>query len=124
MVDDNHDAADSLGMLLRGSGNDVRTAYDGKTALAAAGEFRPEAILLDLGLPGLSGFEVARRIRKESWGEEIRLIALSGWGQEDDIRRTREAGFNAHMIKPPDYPALLALLAALTSKTRRDLTLR
>jgi signal transduction histidine kinase/ActR/RegA family two-component response regulator len=124
VVDDNHDAADSLGMLLRGSGHDVRTAYDGKTALAAAGEFRPEAILLDLGLPGLSGFEVARRIRKESWGEEIRLIALSGWGQEDDIRRTREAGFNAHMIKPPDYPALLALLAALTSKTRRDLTLR
>ncbi len=124
VVDDNHDAADSLAMLLKGSGHDVRMAYDGVAALAAAGEFRPDVILLDLGLPGLSGFEVARRIRTEPWGGPMRLIALSGWGQEEDIRRTRDAGFNAHMIKPPDFTALLNLLSTLGDRHRQDLTLR
>jgi CheY-like chemotaxis protein len=110
VVDDNQDSANSLAMLLRLMGNDVRTAYDGLEAVGAAAAFHPELILLDIGLPKLDGYEVARRIRHEH-GNQVLLIALTGWGQEDDRRRSREAGFDQHLTKPVEVNALQSLLA-------------
>lgn len=106
VVDDNRDSADSLRMLLRLKGNEVRTAYDGLKALEVAEEFRPELVLLDIGLPKLNGYEVAGRIRKQRWGREVILVALTGWGQDEDRRRTEEAGFNLHIVKPLDVAEL------------------
>jgi signal transduction histidine kinase/ActR/RegA family two-component response regulator len=113
VVDDNRDAADSLGMLLRVTGNEPRTAYDGAEAVAVAGEFRPDVVLLDIGLPKLNGYEVARRVRQEGWGKGMVLIALTGWGQDEDRRRSREAGFDSHMVKPVEITALMTVLADL-----------
>jgi len=110
VVDDNRDSADSLGMLLRIKGNDVRTAYDGPEALEAAAAFLPELIMLDIGLPKLNGFEVARRIRQQPQGREMMLVALTGWGQDDDRRLSLEAGFDFHVVKPVDLAALEILL--------------
>jgi CheY-like chemotaxis protein len=113
LVDDNRDAADSLVMLLRLMGNDTRTAYDGQEGVAVAGEFRPDVILLDIGLPKLNGYEACRRIRGQSWGRKAVLIAVTGWGQEEDRRRSHEAGFDHHMVKPVDPQELMKLLAGL-----------
>jgi CheY-like chemotaxis protein/two-component sensor histidine kinase len=112
IIDDNRDAADSLAMLLRLMGNDTRTAYDGQEGVDVASEFRPDVMLLDIGLPRLNGYEACRRIREQSWGKEVILIALTGWGQEEDRRRSLEAGFNIHMVKPVDPQELLQLLAS------------
>jgi PAS domain S-box-containing protein len=113
IVDDNRDGADSLAMMLRIMGNDTRTAYDGQQGVAAAGEFRPDVILLDIGLPKLNGYEVCRRIREHLWGKSVVLIAVTGWGQEEDRRRSHEAGFDHHMVKPVDPQDLMKLLAGL-----------
>jgi CheY-like chemotaxis protein len=113
IVDDNRDAADSLGMLLRLMGNDTRTAYDGQQGVDVAEEFRPDVILLDIGLPKLDGYEACRRIREQPWGKSAVLIAVTGWGQEDDRRRSHEAGFDHHMVKPVDPQDLMKLLAGL-----------
>lgn len=113
VVDDNRDAADSLAMLLRLAGNDVRTAYDGGEGIEVAESFRPDAVLLDIGMPTLNGHEACRRIRGNPWGEEIVVVALTGWGHEDDRRRTVEAGFDAHLVKPVDPATSLKLLADL-----------
>jgi CheY-like chemotaxis protein/two-component sensor histidine kinase len=113
IVDDNRDAADSLVMLLRLMGNDTRTAYDGKQGVDLAGDFRPDVILLDIGLPKLDGYEACRRIREQPWGKSAVLIAVTGWGQEDDRRRSHEAGFDQHMVKPVDPQDLMKLLAGL-----------
>jgi CheY-like chemotaxis protein len=110
VVDDNRDSADSLGMLLRIKGNDVRTAYDGLEAVEAAAAFLPEMILLDIGLPKLNGYEVARRIRQQPRGREMMIVALTGWGQDDDRRLSLEAGFDFHVVKPVDLAALEILL--------------
>jgi len=110
VVDDNIDSAESLAEVLEMGGHEVRVAHDGPTALAAAGDFRPQAIVLDIGLPGLTGHEVARRIRAEAWGRAINLIALSGWGQAEDRQRSRAAGFDAHFVKPVDLDELEAVL--------------
>jgi PAS domain S-box-containing protein len=110
VVDDNRDAADSLAALLRLTGQVVQTAYDGGEALEAAKSFRPELVLLDIGLPVLNGLEVCRRLREERWGAGMIVIALTGWGQENDRNNSREAGFNAHLVKPVSYPALAELL--------------
>jgi len=110
VVDDNKDSAVSLEMLLRLKGNDIRTAYDGLEAVEAAAAFRPELILLDIGLPKLNGYEVARRIRQQPWGRDTILVALTGWGQDDDRRRSQEAGFNFHIVKPVELAALEKLL--------------
>ena len=88
VVDDNKDSAETLGMLLRLKGNDIRIAYDGLKAVEVAEAFRPELMLLDIGLPKLNGYEVAQRIRKEPWGRNVIIVALTGWGQEDDRRRS------------------------------------
>ena len=111
VVDDNHDAADSLAMMLRVMGHDVATAYDGRTALTLVEQQPPEIMLLDLGMPQLNGYEVCRRIRREPWGALVRIVALSGWGQEEDRRRSAEAGFDRHLVKPIALTDLQALLA-------------
>ena len=110
VVDDNRDSANSLAMLLKLLGHTVETAQDGLEAVEKAVTFRADVILLDLGMPRLNGYEAARRIR-EQHQSGLRLVALTGWGQEDDRRRTGEAGFDAHLVKPVDLTALGQLLA-------------
>jgi CheY-like chemotaxis protein len=100
-------------MILQMMGNDTRTAYDGEEAVAAASEFQPDVILLDLDLPKLNGYEVCRRIRKQPGGKELVIIAQTGYGQAEDRRRTHEAGFDYHIVKPLDPDALMDLLAEL-----------
>jgi len=115
IVDDNRDSADSLSMLLEITGNQTYLANDGLEALQAAEQHRPDVMLLDIGLPKLDGHEVCRRIREQPWGKDIIMIALTGWGQEDDRRKSHEAGFNGHLVKPMDYDELLELLGKLGS---------
>jgi CheY-like chemotaxis protein len=117
VVDDNADAAESVAMVLRVRGHEVRTAHDGPAALNAAEQYRPEAVLLDIGLPGMDGYEVARRLRERAWMKGVRLVALTGYGQEEDKRRAAEAGFDQHLTKPVDPAALENLLAGLTVST-------
>lgn len=117
VVDDNKDSADSLGMLLRLKANEIRTAYDGMEAVKVAETFRPELVLLDIGLPKLNGYDVARRIRQQPWGRDVILVALTGWGQDEDRRRSQEAGFNFHIVKPVELSALEKLLAGLRATT-------
>jgi CheY-like chemotaxis protein len=110
VVDDNRDAAASLAMLLQLTGNETEVAFDGPHAIDLAAHFKPEVILLDIGLPGLNGYEVARRIRQEAWGKDCKLIAVTGWGQLEDRQRSQEAGFDAHLVKPVDHDALAKML--------------
>ena len=112
VVDDNRDAADTLSLLLETHGAATRVAYDGETALAALAESLPDAMLLDLGMPGMDGFEVARRTRADPRFAGLRILALTGWGQAADRERTREAGFDYHLTKPVDFKALEAWLTA------------
>lgn len=112
IVDDNRDSADSLAMLFEINGNQTYLAHDGVEALEAIESHHPEVVLLDIGLPKLDGHEVCRRVREQPWGKDIVMIALTGWGQEDDRRKSEEAGFNGHLVKPVDYDKLLALLAS------------
>jgi PAS domain S-box-containing protein len=118
IVDDNRDNAESLALLLGITGNETYIAHDGIEAIEAAAEHRPEVLLLDIGLPKLSGHDVCRRIRAESWGKDIVIIALTGWGQEEDRRKSQEAGFDGHLVKPVDYDELLELLSSLTNGAR------
>jgi CheY-like chemotaxis protein len=111
VVDDNRDAADSLAVLLRLWGHEARTAHDGVSAVKAAGSYRPQAALLDIGLPGLDGYEVARRLRGDPALEGLLLVAVTGYGQEIDRRQSREAGFDCHLVKPVDLAKLQELLA-------------
>jgi PAS domain S-box-containing protein len=113
VVDDNSDAADSLALLLRIDGHDVRVAHEGDGAIATARGFRPEVVLLDIGLPGMSGYEVARRLRVEPDASAPTLVALTGHGQREDRQRTSAAGFDHHLTKPVDYETLRALLGML-----------
>ncbi|HKU87121.1 MAG TPA: PAS domain S-box protein [Casimicrobiaceae bacterium] len=110
VVDDNRDAASSLELLLQLAGHETSRAHDGPGALAAAEKERPELILLDIGLPTLNGYEVCRRIRAQPWGASVVMIALTGWGQDEDRRRSHEAGFDGHLVKPVEYAELMALL--------------
>jgi CheY-like chemotaxis protein len=112
VVDDNQDSAESMAMFLRLSGHEVRTAHDGLSAIEVAEEFQPQVILLDVGLPGLNGYKVAQHIR-ERRGTGVTLIALTGWGQEEDRRRSRAAGLDYHLTKPVDFDHLMKLLADL-----------
>ena len=110
IADDNQDALESLALMLRMEGHEVHCASDGEEALALAGLRRPEIVVLDVGMPKLDGCEVARRIRAESWGRGAVLVALTGWGQEIDRRRSREAGFDMHLVKPVDPATLCDML--------------
>ncbi len=118
VADDLRDSADSLALLIELMGHAVEIAYDGEAALRAAERFRPDIVLLDLGMPKLDGFEVSRRIRATPWGASMRLVAQSGWGQDEDRRRTAEAGFDHHLVKPIDPAALEALMQTLASAAR------
>ena len=113
VVDDNRDAADSLGLLLRFLGADVQVAHHGREALDAFESYRPGMVLLDIGMPEMDGYQVARAIRSRNAGRSVPIVALTGWGQDEDRRRAREAGFDHHLIKPPDLDALRSLLASL-----------
>jgi PAS domain S-box-containing protein len=115
VVDDNRDAAESLAMLLKTFGHEVRTAYDGQEGIRAARAFQPDLMLMDIGLPGLNGYDAARAIRAESWGRRLTLVALTGWGSEDDRRRSRDAGFDHHLVKPVEFDDVLQALANLGS---------
>ncbi len=112
-ADDNEDSADTLSLLLKRLGGQVRTAYDGRAALEAAAEFRPDVAFLDIGMPHLDGYEVASRIREQPWGKQIVLIALTGWGQSDDRCRSRAAGFDHHLVKPVEQESLKSLFAEM-----------
>jgi len=113
VVDDNHDAADSLALLLRLSAGEVRVAHSGQEALELLGGYRPDVALLDIGMPGMSGYELAARIRRRPELQPIVLIALTGWGQDDDRRRSHEAGFDHHLVKPVAPRTLQSLLGSL-----------
>jgi two-component system, chemotaxis family, CheB/CheR fusion protein len=113
IVDDSEDGAESLAMLLQFFGHETFKAHDGVQAIEAAERLRPDVVLLDIGLPRLNGYEVCARIRKEPWGKDMVLVALTGWGQEEDRHRSKEAGFDAHMVKPVDQDALLKLIGSL-----------
>jgi CheY-like chemotaxis protein len=115
VVDDNHDSALSLAMMLSIMGHDTRTAHDGESAVETAEAFQPEVVLLDIGLPKLNGYEVAQRIREQPWGEAMYLIAVTGWGQDEDRQRSSEVGLNLHMVKPVEPSALEKLLASLAA---------
>jgi CheY-like chemotaxis protein len=115
--DDNFDSAESLGHLLQLIGNDVRTANDGLQALDVAETFRPDVILLDIGMPKLNGYEACRRIREQPWGKNVVLVAMTGWGQDEDRRRSQRAGFDHHLVKPVDPAALEKLLGSSKATT-------
>lgn len=116
VADDNVDSTQSLELLLKMRGNEVRTANDGLRALEVAEAFRPDVLLLDIGMPELNGYEVCRRIRERPWGKKVVLVAMTGWGQDEDKQRSREAGFDLHLVKPVDFSAIETLLSWLNKE--------
>ena len=117
VVDDNEDAADALGMLLLETGHEVLSVHDGPSTLTAALDFRPNVVLLDIGLPGMDGFEVAKKMREEPIFKDVVLVAMTGYGQESDRQRSKDAGFDHHLVKPPDFNKLQKLLASVSEMT-------
>jgi CheY-like chemotaxis protein len=113
VVDDNVDSAESMRMLLEFLGANVRVAFDGSAALESFAATEPALVLMDIGMPGMDGYEVARRMRAADPQRKTTIVALTGWGQEDDRRKARDAGFDRHLIKPADVGALQALLSSL-----------
>jgi PAS domain S-box-containing protein len=120
VVDDNLDSANSLSRLLEMVGNETFTAHDGLKAVEAAEQFRPEVMLLDIGLPTMNGYDACRRIRSQPWGKKILLIALTGWGQEEDRRQSKEAGFDFHLVKPVKLADLEKLMADAPAESQRQ----
>jgi CheY-like chemotaxis protein len=112
VADDNRDAADSLSLVLELAGHEVYTAHDGQQALAAAREHHPRVAILDIGMPDMSGYDVASAIRREPWGGGAYLLAVTGWGQSEDKERARRAGFNEHLTKPVDPERLEKIITA------------
>jgi CheY-like chemotaxis protein len=113
VVDDNRDAAETLALMLRLEGNEVTTVFDGESAIAATAEFRPDVVLMDLGMPKVDGYEAARAIRRERKAPQVVLIALTGWGGDVDRRMSQEAGFDRHLVKPVVPTELLEILSSL-----------
>jgi CheY-like chemotaxis protein len=113
VVDDNREHTDSIALYLRMSGHVVRTAYDAASALTWQGAFSPDAVLLDLGMPGVDGFEICRRLRAAEGGDGLVVVAITGWGQPDDRRRSEAAGFDAHLVKPVDPATMVSLVDSL-----------
>jgi CheY-like chemotaxis protein len=113
VAEDNVDSAAMLEELLGAIGHDVRTVHDGPRAIDAVAAFRPDVVLLDIGLPGMSGYEVAQRLRAEAGGKDLLLVALTGWGQEEDRQKSAHAGIDHHLVKPVAPQALEALLASV-----------
>jgi signal transduction histidine kinase len=117
VVDDHRDGAETISALLASMGHEVRAVHDGASALPAANEFRPQLILLDIGLPSLNGYEVCRLIRSQPWGTRMTIVAMTGWGDEDAQRRTRDAGFDRHLVKPLEEAPLLAAIALSAARS-------
>jgi DNA-binding response OmpR family regulator len=115
IADDNEDAAGMLGTYLKMMGCEIAVAHDGRAALELARRFEPDVAVLDLGMPRLNGLDCARAIRREPWGRSVTLVALTGWGQEDDRKRSKEAGFDHHFVKPVN-PELVAKLVAASGQ--------
>jgi CheY-like chemotaxis protein len=115
VVDDDSDTTESLAMILRRMGNEIQTAHDGLEAVQAAATFRPAVVLLDIGLPKINGYEAAKLIRDKMANQKVVIIAMTGWGQQDDKRRALEAGFDHHLTKPVEPAALSRLLALIGS---------
>lgn len=113
IVDDNRDAAVSLAMLLKIGGHDTQVAHDGVEAVAKTADFKPDIVLLDIGLPKMNGYDTCRAIREQPWRKDIVIVALTGWGQDEDRRKSSAAGFNGHLVKPVDHAALMKLLSGL-----------
>jgi CheY-like chemotaxis protein len=113
VVDDNRDAAETLALMLRLEGNEVTTVFDGESAIAATAEFRPDVVLMDIGMPKVDGYEAARAIRRDQKAPEVVLIALTGWGGDVDRRLSKEAGFDRHLVKPVVPTELLDILSSL-----------
>ena len=113
VVDDNVDSAESLAVLLRLVGHEARTVFDGRQVLVAAEAYRPELVLLDIGLPGIDGYELARRLRLEPWAGQTKLVALTGYATEEDRRKAEAAGFDHHLVKPVEFETLCRLLEGL-----------
>ncbi len=122
VVDDNKDAATMLAMMLQVLGNEVFQAHDGLEALAAAERLRPDVILMDIGMPRLNGYDAARRIRQQPWGQQMMIIALTGWGQEQDRKQSREAGFDHHLVKPAEPAVILKLIAEIEPRVSSRLS--
>jgi CheY-like chemotaxis protein len=118
VADDNADAATSLGELLSGRGHDVRVVHDGAEALAAARTFQPDVAFLDIGMPKVHGYEVARRLREETATRRTLLVALTGWGRDDDRQRAKEAGFDRHLVKPPEPAEIDRILEGAPARTQ------
>jgi CheY-like chemotaxis protein len=114
VVDDNEDAATSLAMLLKVMNCDARVAHGGLEALAVAPDFRPELVILDLGMPKLNGYDTCRRMRAEPWGRTLKIVALTGWTKAENDQRAEEAGFDQHLVKPADRATLRQLLRSLS----------
>jgi CheY-like chemotaxis protein len=117
VVDDSHDAAESLAMLLEFEGHEIYKAHDGADAVTTAERVRPDVVLMDIGLPVLTGYEACRRIRTHAWGTPMVIVALTGWGQEDDRERALAAGFDLHLVKPVDHADLLRIVASARPRT-------
>jgi CheY-like chemotaxis protein len=118
IVDDNADALASLSMVVRALGSETYDARDGLEAVESASNLRPDVILMDIGMPRLNGYDAARRIRQEPWGHEVLMVATTGWGKEEDRRRSKEAGFDLHLVKPIDISAVQEVLASPVHTTR------
>jgi CheY-like chemotaxis protein len=113
VADDNEDSAETLALLLQALGNEVRAVHDGQRAVEEAESFRPDVALLDIGMPGLDGYAAARLIRAQPWGQAVVLIALTGWGLDEDVQKAREAGFDRHLLKPVDIGPLQEAMASV-----------
>jgi CheY-like chemotaxis protein len=122
VVDDNQDAADSLAALLEIDGFDVHAVYDGASAIRLAAELAPDMVVMDLGMPGMDGYETARAIRQRPGAERILMVALTGWGQNDARRRTGEAGFDYHLVKPVELEQLVRLAGARQNREQVQAT--
>jgi CheY-like chemotaxis protein len=118
IVDDNRDSAESLGMMLQLFGHEVQLEYDGPAALRAANRFQPDAVFLDIGLPGMNGFDVCRQLRAGDQAEELVVIAQTGWGDPAQRARSQEAGFDHHLVKPVDVATLKSLLSDIAPRPR------
>ncbi|MCO5100218.1 MAG: response regulator [Burkholderiaceae bacterium] len=118
VVDDNRDNAESLALLLRMQGDDVRTAHDGIAALEIGERFRPQIVLLDIGMPKMNGYETCREMRERAWGRDAIVIAQTGWGEPEDHARAMQAGFDAQLVKPIEFTALTELLATIDGRLR------
>lgn len=120
IVDDNHDARATLGTLVQMAGYDVHGAADGAMALQLAAHLRPDVILMDLGMPRMDGLEAAREIRRRPWGRNVFLVAVTGWGLAEDRKRSREAGFDQHLVKPVGVAQLLRILEEAGRRSQGD----